>query len=349
LDPENKIQKFSQKNKIPGISVGLINKTGSNTYHFGEIKKESGLSPTDDTLYEIGSMTKTFTAILASQLRQEGVLLLDTTITKFFPEFANSEFDKKNITLFHLLTHTSGITEFPIRVFIPQILSIMIKGKSRIPQYEYSTQDFLEFSSKLKLKNSSASTFSYSNTGFGLVGKILERITHSTFEDLIKNRICDELCMNDTRINILETQKDRLATGYTNRNKKADYWNKPAIESAGSLYSTVSDMLKFLKANLGLTKTKLSDAMRYCMSTRIEPKIPLSMKFATGLFGIGLSTFRLGWFEYPKDKKILVHAGGTEGFTSFMAINLENQNGVVILTNKALAPVDKLGIDLLKD
>ena len=349
MDPKSIIQKFSQKNKIAGISVGLINKTESNTFHVGEIKKASGIIPTEETLFEIGSMTKTFTAILAAQLQQEGILSLDEPITKYLPEFVNSEFDKKNITLFHLLTHTSGIIEFPYRVFIPQILSILIKGKSRIPQYSYNSQKFLDFVSKLKLKNSPGSTFSYSNSGVGLAGKIFERVTNSSYEELIQNRICDELDMKDTRINILETQKNRLATGYTPRNKEADYWVKPAIESAGSLYSTVSDMLKFLKANLGLKKSKLSEVMQYCYSTKIEPKIPFSMKFSTGIFGIGLSTFRLGWFGYPKDNKILVHSGGTEGFTSFMAINLEDQKGVVVLTNRGLRPVDKLGIELLKN
>ena len=350
MNVEDIIKKHVKKSKIPGISVGLITETNTSVFNYGEIKKESGIEPTPDTIYEIGSMTKTFTAILTAQLQEEGLLSLQDPITKFLPEFENSEFDRKKVTLFHLLTHTSGSVEFPIKVFIPQILSIMFSGKSRIPQYEYNTQDFLNFVSKLKLKNSPGSTFSYSNTGLGLAGKILERITNSTYEELVKNQICDELEMKDTGINIFETHKNRLATGYTIRNKKADYWTKPAIESAGSLYSTVSDMLKFLKANLGLSKTKLSPALEYCHSTKVEPKIPLSMKFSTRLLGVRLSKFRLGWFVYPKENtEIIGHAGGTEGFTSFMAINPENKSGVVILTNRALRPVDKLGMELLKN
>jgi len=349
LEAEDIIKKHVKKSKIPGISVGLISKTGTKVFNCGEIKKESGIEPTADTLYEIGSMTKTFTTILAAQLQQEGILSLNDSITKFLPEFENSEFDRKKVTLFHLLTHTSGISEFTIRVFISQIFSIILTGKSRIAEYEYNTENFLDYVSKLQLKNSPGNTFMYSNIGLGLVGKILERITNSTYEELVKNRICNVLDMKDTGIDVFETHKDKLATGYSFRNKQADYWNMPAIEGAGSLRSTTSDMLKFLKANLGLSKTKLLPVLENCRNTKSEPRIPSSMKFFTKSMGVSLSKFRLGWFVFPQGNvDVIGHDGGTEGFTSFMGIIPENQSGVVVLTNRALKPAHKLGIELLK-
>jgi len=124
-----------------------------------------------------------------------------------------------------------------------------------------------------KLKKNPGTKFRYSNTGVGLVGQILKRITNSTYEELVKNRICDVLNMQDTQINILETHKDRLATGYLASGKKANYLNTPAIKSAGSICSTVSDMLKFLQANLGLGQSKLSPVLEYCQSTKINPNM----------------------------------------------------------------------------
>jgi CubicO group peptidase (beta-lactamase class C family) len=123
----------------------------------------------------------------------------------------------------------------------------------------------------------------------------------------------------------------------------------PAIEAAASLRSTTSDMLKFLKASLGLSKTKLSPVFEYCQNTKITPKIPTSMKLFTKSVGISLSTFRLGWFVFPQENiDVLGHDGGTQGFSSFMCVNLQNQSAAVILTNRAMKPVHKLGISLIK-
>ena len=347
---EEIIKKHVTSGKSPGISVGLINESDIQTFNYGEIKKKSNITPTVNTVFEIGSMTKTFTATLAVQLQQEGILSLDEPITKFLPELKNSIFDKNNITLYHLLTHTSGISEFSLNTFFSQMFSIIFTGKSRITEYEYNTEKFLKYISTLKLRNSPGSTWEYSNLGFGLVGKIFERITGNSYEDLVKSRICDVLDMKDTGVDIFGSHKNELATGYTFRSKQADYWNVPAIKPAGSLYSTTSDMIKFLKASLGISKTKLSPVFEYCQNTKCTPKIPTSMKFCTKSVGITLSSFCLGWFMFPQGNiDIFGHDGGTEGFSSFMCMNLENQSAAVILTNRAMKPVHKLGVSLIKE
>lgn len=347
---EEIIENHVKSGKSTGISVGLIQKKEVQTFNYGEIAKKSNIKPTTDTVFEIGSMTKTFTAILSVQLQNEGVLSLDEPITKFLPELQNSIFDKNNITVHHLLTHTSGISEFSLKIFISQMLSIISTGKSRVTEYEYDTKRFLNYLSTLKLKNSPGSTWMYSNLGFGLVGKILERITGNSYEALVKNRICKVLDMNDTGIDVFESHKNRLAAGYSFRNKHTDYWNVPAIEAAASLRSTTSDMIKFLKANLGLNHTELSSVFEYCQNAKTSSKIPLSMKFFTKSVGISLSRFRLGWFVFPHDNRtILGHDGGTQGFSSFMCMDLEHQSAAVILTNRSFKPVHKLGLTLLQE
>ena len=348
MDFEQLIKKHVDSGKSLGISAGVINGNDIQTFNYGELKKGSKIEPTIDTIFEIGSMTKTFTATLAIQLQQENMLSLDEPICNFLPELKNSVFDKNKITLTHLLTHTSGISEFSLSIFASQMLSIMSTGKSRIGEYEYDTKKFLNHMSTLKLRNSPGSTWMYSNLGFGLVGKILERISGKSYDELVKNRICNVLGMKNTGIDIFESHDSNLATGYSFRRKQTGYWNVPAIEAAGSLRSTTSDMIKFLKANLGLNKTSLLPVFEYCQNTKFQPKVPMSMKFFTSSVGIPLSSFRLGWFVFPqKNLNILGHDGGTEGFSSFMCMNLENQSAVVILTNRAMKPVHKLGISLL--
>ena len=97
MEPEEIVKKHATKSKIPGISAGLTSEGGIKTFNYGEIKKDSGIAPTPETLYEIGSMTKTFTAILAVKLQEEELLSLDDPVTKFLPEFEGSDFDKNKI------------------------------------------------------------------------------------------------------------------------------------------------------------------------------------------------------------------------------------------------------------
>ncbi len=350
---EEIIKNHVTSRKIPGISVGLIDKNGSRFFNCGEIKKESGIEPTSDTMYEIGSMTKTFTAILTSQLQNEGLLSLHDPITKFLPEFADSEFGKNKITLYHLITHTSGIVEIPLRDYPKYLIKIIFRtGNGRLfpPRYSYNTSDFLQEVSKIKLKNNPGITFRYSNTGVGLVGKILERVTNSTYEELIKNRILDVLNMNNTGINVLETHKDKLATGYFYTGKEADPINIPAVMSAGSICSTVADMLKFLKANLDLSESSLSPILEYCKSTKVKPQLNPFKKFIwKSLFGIKSTEIGLGWIMVDLgDVKTISHSGGTEGFSTLMMMNLERNTGVVVLSNGAFKNHFKLGVNLLK-
>ena len=98
MNPEAIIKKHVKKSKIPGISVGLINEDDIKTFNYGEVQKESGITPTSDTLYEIGSMTKTFTAILTVKLQEAGLLSLGDPIIKYLPEFIRADI-KKNVTL----------------------------------------------------------------------------------------------------------------------------------------------------------------------------------------------------------------------------------------------------------
>ena len=337
--------------KSTGISVGVIKKEKTEFYNYGTIKKESDILPTRNTVFEVGSITKNFTAVLAVLLEQKGVLSMKEPVVNFLPELQKSDFDKKKINLFHLLTHTSGISEFSVGIFALQMFSLMTTGKSQVKEYNYDLDAFLKYMSNLKLKDEElGTTFRYSNVGFGLAGKILERITGKTYDELVRTHICNELGMKDTGIHILESHKDQLATGYSFKNKQVDYWDVPAIESAASLRSTTEDMTKFLEATLCLKETSLSPIFAQCQQAKMHPKIPSTMKFFTKSLGISLSTFRLGWFVFPQDNmEILGHDGGTQGFSGFMAINPKNKSGVVIMTNRAMKPVHKPGIKILKE
>ena len=350
---EEIIKKHVKKSKIPGISIGLINKKSTQVFNYGEIKKESGIKPTADTLYEIGSMTKTFTAILAVQLQNEGLLSLDEPIIKYLPEFASSDFDKNKITLRHLITHTSGLVEIPKRDYPKNIIKLIFrtsKGKLFPPRYRLETSDFLKEISQLKLQDNPGTKFRYSNTGVGLVGKILERITNLSYEDLLKSKILNPLNMDNTTITLSENHKEKLATGYLYTRKESDPIHVPAIASAGNMYSTVTDLLKFLKINLDLEESSLTSTLEYCKSTRIDPMFSFFQKYILKLVtGVQSTEIGLGWIISDlKNIQVIQHSGGTEGFSTTMMMNLNDNTGVVVLTNAAFKNNMKLSVQLLE-
>ena len=128
---EEIIKNHVTSGKSPGISVGLINESGIQTFNYGEIEKKSNIATTADTVFEIGSVTKPFVTILAAQLQHEGLLSLDDPITKFLPQIEpNSDIARKKITLHHLITHTADLPNtLPLRTIIPYLIKLSIRKK----------------------------------------------------------------------------------------------------------------------------------------------------------------------------------------------------------------------------
>jgi len=352
---EEIIKNHVTSGKSPGISVGLIYENGIQTFNYGEIEKKSNIVPTADTVYEIGSVTKPFVTILAAQLQHEGLLSLDDPITKFLPQIkSNSDIARKKITLRHLITNTADLpTTLPLKTIIPYLFKLYIRKKHvHNPFSDYSKEELYDYLGKRKIKRVPGTTWSYSNYGYAILGHALEQVTDSSFEELVKNRICEPLGMKDTGINIFDSHKGKMATGYTFSGRPSNFWSSPSMEGMISLRSTVHDLLKFTSANLGLSQSSLSPVLEYCLSTRVNPRLTTFMKYYPKyVYGIPLTKFRLGWlvFNFGNDE-IVGHDGGTEGFSSFLIMNPKNKSGVVILTNRLNPrPVHRLGVKLLKE
>lgn len=350
METEDIIKKHVKKSKIPGISVGLISKTGTKVFNYGEIEKNSKVLPTEDTVFEIASISKTFTSILLAVLQKEGLLSKDDPITKFVPEFSNNpKFEK--ITLYHLATHTSGFPNLPTKLIIFNLLALLRPSNAYHELSQFTKSDLIRFFSKSKLKTEPGTEWHYSNGTVGLLGHIFERVTNSSYEDLVKSKICGALGMKDTGINLLESHKNQMASGHSYFGKKINHWVAPAIEGAAGLYSTTSDLIKFLGTNLGLIDTSISPELQYCHSTRFVPKLSYFMKnMMIPYLGVEFDEMALGWWVSKRNnREILFHDGGTAGFSSFIGIEPAKNNGVVILANKLSRLTHKLGMDLLKE
>jgi CubicO group peptidase (beta-lactamase class C family) len=287
------------------------------TFGFGHKSATAKESPDDDSIFEIGSITKVFTAVLLAQLRAEGLVSLDDPIRKHLPDGLKvASRNGKIIRLHHLATHTSGL---------PRLPSNLSPSDPENPYADYRVEDLEKFIGKAKLSRDPGEAYDYSNVGGGLLGHVLASRSGLSYEEAVVSRICAPLGMKDTGIALSEEQKTRLLPGHSSDGKRVPYWDVPALAGAGALRSSVGDLLRFLEANLGNAPAPLLDAMSETHAPRAR---------AGGGMSIGL-----GWHISPlgtKDKATLHwHNGGTGGFSSFVGFVRDRGLGVVVLSNAA--------------
>ncbi|MCZ6681504.1 MAG: serine hydrolase [Candidatus Poribacteria bacterium] len=308
-----------------GTVVGLIDSNGPRFYSYGKLS-HGGDQPVDEnTIYEIGSVTKVFTSLLLADMVEKGELRLDDPIEKFLPDTVKVPmYDGKKITLEHLATHTSGLPRMPDN---------LTPKNARNPYADYTVEQMYDFLSNYTLEIDIGSITEYSNFGAGLLGHILARKAGMSYEQLVVDGICNELKMDDTRITLSPAQEKRFAKGHMGEAEMPN-WDFLALAGAGALRSSAQDMLKFLAANLGLNKTELYPAMQNTHKARHEAESP-DMKIA------------LGWHVSTKyDTEIIWHNGGTGGYKSFIGFHPKKKIGVVVLSNSTQS-IDDIGYHLL--
>lgn len=319
------IQPLIDEKKTVGVAVGLLNGEQRHVYGFGKVSLESDRTPDGDTVFEIGSITKVFTATLLADMVEDGVVSLDDPVSDLLPDSVSVPTrGEKAITLLHLTTQTSGLSRLP---------NNLRPANQRNPYADYSVDQLYEYLGSTGLLSEPGEKYLYSNAGVGLLGHALALKAGKDYEALAIERILDPLGMNDTRITFTPGMKSRLAQGYNARLEPAENWDLPTLAGAGALRSTVNDMLKFLAANVGLGQSDLHSAMATTHAERHE---------AGGPTRIGM-----GWHRSPVPSGISVwHNGGTGGFRSIAGFLEGKELAVVVLCNSE-ASVDQVAIRLL--
>ncbi|MCP5103811.1 MAG: beta-lactamase family protein [bacterium] len=297
-----------------GIVVGIIDETGRRVYSYGKMAKNR---PTvdGDTLFEIGSITKVFTAIILADMAQKKELKLQDPVSQFLPKIISMPHRKgKEITLLDLATHYSGLPRMPNN-FAP------VDQKN--PYADYSVEQMYHFLSNFNLTRDIGQQYEYSNFGLGLLGHALSLKAGTGYETLVTQRILKPLNMTHTVITITPGLKARFATPHNIGLDPVSPWDIPTLAGAGALRSSANDMLKFLAANIGLTKSPLSTAFE-------KTHTPLKETPIVGGF-IGLC-----WHLLQRRGSVIIsHGGGTGGFRTFCGFDKEKRKGVVVLCNSA--------------
>lgn len=308
----------------PSIVVGIIDKDGPQYYLFGT--KTTGGEPVDEhTIYEIGSITKTFTGILLADMAVRKKLKINDPAQKYLPAGVTLPVQKDNpITLGHLSDHTSAL---------PRLPSNMSPANPANPYADYTEAQLYAFLRRCTLTRSIGASYEYSNLAQGLLGHILALKAGQSYEALMMDRIAAPLGMTETKIALDERMKKNLAIGHS-EGVPVSNWDIPTLAGAGAIRSSLYDMLRFVAANAGLQKSKLLKAMKLSHQPRHD-------KVGGG------TRVGLGWHISPgAEGDVIWHNGGTGGYRTFAGFVNETGRGVVVLTNSDKG-ADDLGFRLL--
>jgi len=309
------------------IVVGVIDADGRRVIADGVLDAGDKRPLNGDTLFEIGSVTKVFTSLLLADAVHRGELALTDPVAKFLPpDVKVPERGGKKITLQDLATHTSGLPMMPANITVTDAAN---------PYASYTEKELYEFLSGYQLTRDIGSQFDYSNLGGGLLGNALSRRAGMDYEALVRTRITAPLKMKSTAITLSEGLKQRLAPGHDASGTRVSNWDLGALAGAGAIRSTANDLLEFLAAELGYTKSPLASAM----AAQLVPRRP------TGTPALAIA---LGWLisTSPAGNDVVWHNGGTGGYRTFVGFEPKKRVGVVVLTNTSTS-VDDLGLELL--
>ena len=317
-----------RRHVAPGMVIGIIGPQGRRIVAYGR-RDASDPRPVDaDTLFEIGSITKLFTAVLLTDMVQRGEVKLQDPADSFLaPGMTLPAWGARRITLVDLATHTSGLPDFPPNLAAKNPLN---------PFGDYDQQRLAAFLAGYRLPHSPGAYYSYSSVGVGLLGDLLARREGVSYETLVRSRVLGPLGMNSTGVTLSPDQARRLTPGHTRWLTPAPYWDLPVLTGAAGLRSSANDLLTFLGANLGYVRSPLNGPM----TAMLDVRRPTDWRYDAQAIGWIVSRTPMG--------EIAQHEGMTSGCRSYIAYDLRRRTGVVVLANAATqVQLDDIGDSLL--
>lgn len=304
-----------------GFLVGIIdNNQNKIVLSYGSKTTDSEELPDENTVFEIGSINKSFTCLLTAINWRNGVFENDT-VQYYLPmtEVTLPMEDSTDITLYHLATHTAGIPRSPVGDGAQPP-----SGYHNLNPYAAYTTDYIYdyLTNDCELLFGPGSSWEYSNTGMGLLGHIIGLVDSSSYEGVLKREVFDVLGMTNSSLFLTTQQKENVATGYNkNLTELPEFTAQDIMQGAGFIKSSAADMLKYLKAQMGLTQTPLLQAMEDCHQPQFEVDY-----FGEQCFG---------WYKQQLDDGQLITwcGGNTIGFGSYLGFNESSSTGVILWYN----------------
>jgi D-alanyl-D-alanine-carboxypeptidase/D-alanyl-D-alanine-endopeptidase len=309
--------KFAKRDKIPNMSFAFLDfeKQQLHIENFEHPDLIKNQNTSNLSLYEIGSITKLFTALCYGILDVQGKININTPVKEYFSDRISIVFE--SITLYDLLTHRSGLPRLPDE-FIARI------GNNDNPYTLFTKNDLINYLQNPK-DISSSKKYQYSNLGFGILGNILETITGEKYEEAVKQILLNPLKMqNSATLDSLSVDSMNLLDGYNKYGSITEYWENTTLAGAGSFLSCISDMVLFLSSHLkGFESDSFS--LEEITNTRLSNNMSYGWHIKKGIVSRILRYAGYYW-----------HNGMTGGFSSFICFNKKKKTGMAILSNKSV-------------
>jgi CubicO group peptidase (beta-lactamase class C family) len=332
-----------------GYSVAVINAEGHTSFGLGTMGKDIDTPITNDSLFEIGSITKTFTAILLADMVNKQEVSLDAPVNRYLPEGIKAPSrNGKDITLLDLATHRSGLPRMPDNFRPANPLN---------PFADYSPAQLYDFLNKYKLPRDIGEKAEYSNLGMGLLAHALSLKAGKPYETLLQERIFTPLGMKNSFVDIPKSAQNRLSNGHNIELTPVPHWDFDVLAGAGAITSSADDMLKFLNHAAQRETSSQLEHIEHAITLSQQPR----NNFAGASVKIGLA-----WLISPKGQtpdnpandpqpinsedqngSIIWHNGATYGFQSFLGFDDATGRGIYIASN-AHDDVDAIGNAVLK-
>jgi beta-lactamase class C len=332
------IQPVMKQYGIPGMAVGLIVAGRSYVFDYGVASLETRAPVTHDTLFEIGSVSKTFTAALASYAQVNGQLNLSDKTSQYLPTLRGSRFG--DVSLLNLGTHTPGGLPLQVPENVRNMNQLMKYFEDWQPTYAPGTYR------------------TYANPGIGMLGLITAKSMHQDFDMLMERRFFPALGMTSSYINVPKAKLANYAQGYSSNGAPIRMADAVLSAEAYGVRTTATDMIRFVEANMKLVK----------LDAKLQSAVTATH---TGYFKVGEMTQDLIWEQYsypvdlrtllvgnspalifnatpvlqltppqePREDVLINKTGSTNGFGTYVAFIPERKTGIIILANKNY-PID---------
>jgi CubicO group peptidase (beta-lactamase class C family) len=304
-----------------GLSIGIVKNGKSHLYNYGEVKKGTKQLPNSTSFYELGSIAKTFIATLLAKAAIEGKVSLQDDIRKYLPgEYPNLVYKTNPIRLAHLANHTSGLPE-SFRAFPFDSIGRFLSDQQFAYFEQYTKESLFKDLQQIKPDTIPGSSYRYNSNAFHILVAILERVYQKPYEELLTQYLATHLQMPDTKNNLSAAELRRFVQGYNGASEPMEHYNNPKTMTGGpGLNSTLTDMVKYVEANLSEQRKAI----------RLTHKITWGNKdnFAVGLSWMMNNTCHGDRYIY--------HSGRSRGCNSICSFYPEKKLGIVILVNETV-------------
>jgi D-alanyl-D-alanine-carboxypeptidase/D-alanyl-D-alanine-endopeptidase len=335
LDPIRAFLHHAFDGRNDCMVIGLVDERGNRVFSGGKLDNGTTNQVDGDSVFFIGSVTKTFTALLLQEMADRGEVSLDDPVAKYLSASVKvPSHGGREITLLNLATHTAGFPHDPSNM----------AGADVKEQFEtYTVERMYDYLSRFVLSRDPGTEFEYSNLGMSLLGHVLALRAGTNFESLVVNRICRPLHMEGTCIVPTPEMKSHLAMGHDSLGKISPPWKLDVYVPAGSVHSTANDLLKYVAAHAGLIQSSLTPSMEKTHVIRYRDSHGRPGQAAADFHGnTAMPWMDRGLAQQP-GMALLGHAGGAGSYHAWVGFDTKQRRGVVVLSTSGRYTCEQIG------